>query len=110
MPDWVDMAVGGAALMLVLFSMKGVFEFRRYCEAVAVHQSRTDEYDVVSAAGRTFEIEQYRRLMSGDFSGLNDAGLVARAHKLASTLKQVRLLAVALVAGLAIFYWYKVLN
>ncbi len=73
------------------FAIPMMFQFRRYCERVALATGREKEFlgkiDVDDDGNNAFEREQWRKLFAKDFSSLGDSILLSEATRLSRKVR-----------------------
>lgn len=108
MPSWVNVFVALLAFILIVFSLMAAFEFRSYCGDVAKIQGRSAEFETVYGTDEntlnSYEREQFRQLMKGDFGNIGDKQLVAWGRRLSTRLKLLKMLTIMFIVVVGILY------
>src|SRR4051812_31664517 len=90
-------------ILYVIKASKTHFKFLRYCAKVAKETDRVEENaDFMSCDEgglNHFQIQQYRRLMAGNYERLGNENLDREAEELSSSFRQMFGLAILLVTA-----------
>jgi len=95
-------------LVVVVGGVIVVSNFGRYCTEVARLQGRSVERRAVWGADEnvmnSFQREQYRKLLTGEYKALGDERLVRMADRLVISLRASQLAVVGLIVCIAVFF------
>jgi hypothetical protein len=93
-------------IIYAAFAIQMMLQFRSYCELVAKSSGRSQEnqefWNADDGGNNAFQLEQWRKLRTGEYKKLTDPVLVAKGEAIVRKLALSRWLAIGLVATVAL--------